>query len=236
MDGIQMIRSRRKTISITVKPDGNVLVRAPENMQATAVRRFVEEHRDWIEKKQKLVEEHSEMRKTFEKKFVCGEKFLYLGREYALDLAAVPDKKRTKVEITENTLSVVTGASNEGTVGKFREETEAAVRKWYKEKAGTYIEERTAFYAGQMGVVYGQIRLKEQKTRWGSCSSRGNLNFNWKLIMAPPEILDYVIVHELCHLKEMNHSSRFWQAVGEVLPDYRMRRCWLKEHGAKLCL
>ena len=92
---------------------------------------------------------------------------------------------------------------------------------------------RVAFYAEKMGVTYGRITIREQKTRWGSCSGKGNLNFNWKLIRMPAEILDYVVVHELAHRMEMNHSSRFYRIVASVLPDYKARERWLKEHGGE---
>ena len=84
-----------------------------------------------------------------------------------------------------------------------------------------------------MGVSYGSITVREQKTRWGSCSAKGNLNFNWKLVLMPEEILDYVVVHELAHRLQMNHSTEFWDEVDKILPDYRKRRQWLKENGQK---
>ena len=90
---------------------------------------------------------------------------------------------------------------------------------------------RTA--TGLMGVSYGSITVREQKTRWGSCSAKGNLNFNWKLVLMPEEILDYVVVHELAHRLQMNHSTEFWDEVEKILPDYRKRRQWLKENGQK---
>ncbi len=93
---------------------------------------------------------------------------------------------------------------------------------------------RVAYFAQRMGVTYGRITIREQKTRWGSCSSKGNLNFNWKLVLMPDEVLDYVVVHELAHRFEMNHSDRFWAIVAEVLPDYRERRKMLKEWGRKV--
>ena len=98
------------------------------------------------------------------------------------------------------------------------------------------IPEKVAYYARVMGVTYGRISIRKQKTRWGSCSREGNLNFNCLLMMAPPEVLDYVVVHELSHRLEMNHSSRFWMQVEKVIPDYRKPRKWLKEHGNRLML
>ncbi len=104
------------------------------------------------------------------------------------------------------------------------------------EAARERIAERAAYFAPLLGVTYGRITIRDQKTRWGSCSSKGNLNFTWKLILAPPEVLDYVVVHELCHRLEMNHSERFWNHVKRILPDYRERRNWLKENGWLLTL
>ncbi len=101
----------------------------------------------------------------------------------------------------------------------------------YREQAARILGERTAYFAQLMGVTYGKITIRAAKTRWGSCSAKGNLNFHWKLVLMPPEVLDYVIVHELAHRREMNHSPRFWAEVEHVLPDYRERRRWLKENG-----
>ena len=116
--------------------------------------------------------------------------------------------------------------------GTFSEEE---MRK-LKNLAKQIISEKVAYYARIMDVTYGNISIRRQKTRWGSCSREGNLSFNVLLMMAPPEVLDYVVVHELSHRIEMNHSPRFWRRVEEVLPDYKKERKWLKEHGNKLML
>ena len=93
---------------------------------------------------------------------------------------------------------------------------------------------RVAYYAPQVGVTYGKITIRNQKSRWGSCSAKGNLNFNCLLMLTPPEIQDYVVVHELCHRRQMNHSEQFWREVERILPDYGERRRWLKENGSRL--
>ena len=108
------------------------------------------------------------------------------------------------------------------------------LEKEYREKARKQIEARTSYFALVMGVNYGRITIRAARHRWGSCSSAGNLNFHWKLILMPPEILDYVVVHELAHRKEMNHSARFWAEVEKILPDYKARRKWLKENGSRI--
>ncbi|MDY2820051.1 MAG: SprT family zinc-dependent metalloprotease [Hominisplanchenecus sp.] len=102
------------------------------------------------------------------------------------------------------------------------------------DQASVVIPKRVEYFAGKIPVTYGRITIRNQKTRWGSCSSKGNLNFNCLLMLAPPEVLDYVVVHELCHRKEMNHSERFWREVENILPDYRERKKWLKENGGRL--
>ena len=103
-----------------------------------------------------------------------------------------------------------------------------------REQARKLVTERVKFYAPIIGVSYGQIAIRTQHIRWGSCSSKGNLNFNCLLALVPPEVLDYVVVHELCHRKELNHSARFWNEVERILPDYKTRRSWLKERGSGL--
>ena len=111
-----------------------------------------------------------------------------------------------------------------------------ALENRYKEAARSYIPQRVAYYHAKTGGTYHHITIRDQKTRWGSCSSKGTLSFNWRLMLAPPSILDYVVVHELCHLTHMDHSSAFWHAVEEICPDYRNARKWLKEHGNELVL
>lgn len=102
------------------------------------------------------------------------------------------------------------------------------------DKALQHIPKRISYYAKQIGVTYGKITIRNQKTRWGSCSSKGNLNFNCLLMLAPPEIIDYVVVHELCHRKEMNHSKNFWREVEKILPDYKKSVLWLKNEGSMI--
>lgn len=166
-----LIRSARRTLAIQVKPDGQVIVRAPQRIARSRIEQFVADHEDWIIKTKARVLKERENLQTF------------------------TDQER-------------------------RDGMEAA-------KA--YIPGRVAYFAGRMGVTYGRITIREQKTRWGSCSGKGNLNFNWKLMLLPREVLDYVVVHELAHRKEMNHSAAFWAVVEAEMPDYRERRRRLKE-------
>ena len=109
-----------------------------------------------------------------------------------------------------------------------------AEQRLYRDKARDIFEQKVSYYARMMGVSYGRIAIRDQKTRWGSCSGEGNLNFNWRLIFAPAGVLDYVVVHELAHRKEMNHSPRFWKVVEDTMPEYRKYQKWLKENGRGL--
>lgn len=112
----------------------------------------------------------------------------------------------------------------------------AALEKRYIQAAKDYFPKRAAYYLPFTGGSFQRITIRDQKTRWGSCSARGTLSFNWRLMLAPPAVLDYVVVHELCHLTHMNHSPAFWALVESVCPDYRIHRQWLKEHGQELIL
>jgi hypothetical protein len=108
--------------------------------------------------------------------------------------------------------------------------------KWYRRQAQQYIMPRVAYWADEMGLTFNKIFIKDQDSRWGSCSSLKNLNFNWRIIMAPDGVIDYLLIHELAHLREMNHSAAFWQLVGRYDPDYRLHRQWLKDNGQALFL
>lgn len=110
----------------------------------------------------------------------------------------------------------------------------AALAGWVREQARTAIAARVAKWAAAMAVTYGRIAIRDQRTRWGSCSRAGNLNFNWRLALAPPAVLDYVVVHELAHRVELNHSARFWAVVARHCPDFAAQRAWLRAHGASL--
>ncbi|MCI8463313.1 MAG: M48 family metallopeptidase [Lachnospiraceae bacterium] len=112
----------------------------------------------------------------------------------------------------------------------------AALEQRYRDSARAVLESRVAYFHQITGGAYTSVTVRDQKTRWGSCSSRGTLSFNYRLIFAPPGILDYVVVHELCHLTHMNHSKDFWDMVARVMPDYRIRKQWLRDHGQELTL
>lgn len=171
----ELIRAKRRSMSLKVDLDGTITVRAPYRTPVQTADWFVEGHRDWIEVRLKA------------------------GAQIMAERPSYTDRER-----------------EEG-----------------RKRAAEVIKARCRYYAPVMGVSYGTVTIREQKTRWGSCSAKGNLNFNWKLVLMPPEILDYVVVHELAHRIQMNHSAAFWAEVGKILPDYKERRQWLKLNGQK---
>lgn len=171
----QVIRSDRKTLSLEIRPGGELLVRAPKRLSDAQIRKFVLEKQDWI---------HKHLQKV---------------------RPAVPGERMTQSQLRELARDALA---------------------WFPARA--------ALYAPKVGVGYGRVTIRAQHTRWGSCSAQGNLNFNCLLMLAPENIRDYVVVHELCHRRHMNHSPEFWAAVEAVLPDYKSRRQWLKDHGSAL--
>lgn len=155
------------------------------------------------------------------------EKIRYRGNWYEIRLDKDTNRRRVRVELDGDIMVLHTPGTE---VDFLREGLEA----WYIKQAHMIFPVRVMHYQQITGGRVNQIHIRDQKTRWGSCSSLRNLNFNWRLVMAPPEVLDYVVVHELCHLTHMNHSREFWDMVGSVMPEYWERKKWLKENGGML--
>lgn len=155
-----------------------------------------------------------------------GRRVPFQGRELALIVEDRPLERLSGVQEREDGLLLVRGADG----AKPRE----ALRAWYRMKASALFSERAAHFAAAMGVAYKRIFIKDQRTLWGSCSQAGNLNFNWRVVLAPAAVLDYLVVHELAHLLEMNHSRRFWAHVERQCPDYRVHRRWLRDNARDL--
>ena len=176
-----IIRSKRKTVGISVKPGGEIIIRAPRMLQQAAILSFVYQKTDWI-------------------------------------LTAYDNLKDRTPQIKNIPKDTAT----------------CALEKRYRDAAKEYIPKRVEYYHSLTGGSYKKITIRDQKTRWGSCSSNGTLSFNYRLMLAPPRVLDYVVVHELCHLTHMNHSKAFWDMVASILPEYKEYRKWLKDNGHTL--
>jgi hypothetical protein len=216
-----VIRSRRKTIAVEITKEGGVLVRAPLKLARREVLAFVRQNSKWIARK--LAQSRVLQEKRTPRRFLEGEPFPFLGEQHCLRYAAGGEYLRR-----ENG-EFLLGADLSSRAGDL-------FRTWYRARAREILEDRVAHFALQMGLACRSVRITNAKERWGSCSAAGNLNFAWRLVMAPPGVIDYVIVHELTHLVEMNHSRRFWERVGRILPDYAQRRKWLRENQHLLTL
>lgn len=222
-------RSRRKTVGIQVIENGEVRVSAPLNISDNHLREIIKKKISWIVRKQEEVRSlYKEA--CIEKEFVDGETFSYLGKKYTLRIRKGSLPQRVTLDGTD--IVVLIGEDKTLTTGD--EYIRRILRDFYINQFVDVTRTRMDFFAHQIGVCPRKVTIREQKTRWGSCSSKGNINLNWRLIMAPMEAIDYVIVHELCHMKEMNHSQNFWNLVESILPDFDESRKWLKANGHRL--
>lgn len=215
----KLVRSKRRTVALVISAEAALIVRAPLRINLAYLQRLVFQKRFWIEEKKKEVLAMLGLVKS--KKFVDGEEFLYLGEIY-----------RLKIEDCQE----ISLAGNLCFPQKFLPQAKEKMLRWYRQKALEKITERAEFYSKITGWQFKKIAITKAEKRWGSCSPRASINFSWRLIMAPLAVVDYVVVHELAHLPEKNHSHRFWSKVGAVLPDYKHRQGWLKANGAKLRL
>jgi predicted metal-dependent hydrolase len=213
-------RTDRKTIAIQITEEGKVIVKAPLNASDEAIMRVVLKNKKWIESK---IKEVFSRPRAGKKEFVNGESFLYLGRPY-------------KLYIVENQEEPLRFENGFFLSKKFLHCAREVFIAWYKEAALEIISQRVEFYAKMAGLKYGKIRITDAQRRWGSCSPNNNLNFSWRLIMAPLPAIDYVVVHELAHIEEKNHSKRFWRRVKALMPDYEKYHQWFKENGHLLKL
>lgn len=215
----QIVYSDRKTLSIIVERDRSILVRAPKGMSAEQIRKKVDEKKLWIFEKTRHPQKYPP--EPVKKEFITGETVLYLGRNYRL-------------EITDAKLE---GLKFEGCFYIPRREKIQAgelFQAWYIERAREKLLPRIRHFAEVMGVKYERLLISDLKYRWASCTPKNNLNFNWRIIKAPMYVVDYLIVHELAHLLEPNHTQKFWNIIAVQIPDYEKPKKWLKDFGYRL--
>lgn len=218
MDNIRIIRSdRRRTVSLQILPDASIVISVPASLSDTKIKHILKEREEWIKKHLQII--HARKPHQQEQK----NEYLYLGKGYELMM------RSNQKEVVELSDKFYVATKNTSLINKFME-------SWYKIHARKIIGERVKLYAKHAGITYASVGITAAETRWGSCSHEKNLNFNWKLVMAPLPVIDYVIAHELAHTIEMNHSDKFWKTVGKIYPIYREYRTWLKRHGHMLSI
>ncbi len=218
-------RRRKKTLSLQVRKDGAVIVQAPFHTSKGDIEKFLEDKERWL--RQKLKEQKERKKECRAKSFKTGEEFLYLGRAYPLRVLDGPERNGEPLNLSGRGFTLAADRVPEG-----RE----LFAEWYRERAGAYIADRIRFYGYSLWMFPRSVRIGNAECRWGSCSYDDRLSFTWRLIMAPPPVIDYVILHELVHMKEKSHSPRFWNLLETLMPDYKKHRHWLRENGHLLSL
>jgi predicted metal-dependent hydrolase len=212
----EIIRSRRRTISIEIKEDARLVVRAPYRIPDEEIKAFIDKKNAWIGRcREEAMRRHLERPR---REFAPGEELLYLGKCYKLR----HEHGRHRALVLDD--AFILSPDHAARAREF-------FVSWYKEEARSVIEKRAAFFASMASESYSGIKITSARRTWGSCSRRGTLNFSWRIIMAPIEVIDYVIAHEVAHLSEMNHSKRFWSKLEELFPGYKERKRWLRENG-----
>ncbi|MCX6155894.1 MAG: SprT family zinc-dependent metalloprotease [Candidatus Kapabacteria bacterium] len=216
----KLVRSSRRTLSIEINSKLEVIVRSPNRASIADINNFVLKHKNWIDQKKNFIRN-----KKAAKAPIYGlelGKLLFIGKEYE----AVKDN------------SIKSILNFDGKIFKYNSENTVQQRQslelWYKLQARKVIENRITIFSDQMNIKYKKWRISNAEHRWGSCSSKGTISLNWRLILAPLTIIDYVVIHELAHLKQMNHSISFWNIVSLYDSNFKSHRNWLKKNDSLL--
>jgi predicted metal-dependent hydrolase len=210
----KIIHSRRRTIALEVTHNATLIVRAPLRTPAVHIEEIIRQKSSWILRK---VDEMKRRPLSPCHEYAEGELFLFLGRSYPL-------------QIVENVSMTIERSDRLYVSSKLIPDIRIQLKHWYREEARKEIQARCMWFSMKTGHVPATVRITDARQRWGSCTNKGRLNFSWRLIQVPPEIVDYVVVHELVHISQPDHSKKFWDKVRKIMPDYEQRRTWLKDH------
>ena len=220
---------RKKTIEITLDPERGVLVRSPALTTRKDIAELVQKRAGWI-----LNHATEDILDPTPRRFTDGETLFYLGEQIPIVASTAPDD-RVSVALEDGAFYIATptGISEEQRTAAVKE----VVERWYQREAARLLPETVLRWQGKVSRKKPtQVLIRSQRRRWGSCSSDGSIRLNWRIVMAEPALIDYVVVHELAHLAVMDHSSRYWQKVERAMPDYQLRRKRLNEVGAHFWL
>lgn len=234
---IHIVRSKRKTVCLSVNKDGSVTIKAPRLYPTDKeLANFVEQKADWILKQRERQQEREDMKLV--RRFETDYSFPYLGEERLVEMQ---NAKKTSIAFQDEKIIIKTpycdalqndyeANENKTAIEKLKND----LKKWYKKQAFAYVSKRVEYYQNIIGVTVTSVSIKSRKSQWGSCDSNGNLTFCWRLVMARPEAIDYVVIHELCHRKHMDHSPAFWNEVQKYMPDFKKQKQWLEENSVNL--
>lgn len=209
--------ARRRILTISVERDRSVVIHAPASMSDTAIQEYVDVKRQWLYEKINHPQKYQALPHPPGKELVNGESALYLGREYPIHV----DSRATLVSFDHRFIVPSSRSTNQ----------KAVLREWYIGRAKDLLVPRVSQHARELGVSFAEARVVDDRYRWGSCTVRNVVRLNWRLVKAPMFVIDYVIVHELGHLLEPNHTDRFWNIVRTQAPSTEKARGWLKRHG-----
>ena len=217
----------RQTTDIVIERDGQISVRPPQRMTAEQVDQTVLSKRLWIYRN--LADWRDLNATRVVREWVNGESFLYLGSSYRLQLVATQDEA---LKLKDGRFCLLRKIVEDGGTSA----AHAAFEAFYRQKGEPRLAQRVAHYAARVGVKPCRLQIKELGHRWASCTREGGLQFHWKCLMAPLKVVDYIVAHELCHLRHRDHNAAFWNEVDKVMPDYRERKEWLRQRGAEMDL
>lgn len=210
--------TRRKTVAISVGYDG-IRVLAPADLDDSRIVGIVRQKGPWVLRKQAGYRELGGA--PLVREFVSGETYLYLGRQYRLRVLPDPETVVSRITARGSALMGPVPAELDATLRKVA--IRSALRHWYRDRAKAHLPTRAAAMANLLGIPTPSVRIVDQSKRWGSCDAKGHIRLNWRLVMAPMSLIDYVIAHEVCHVLEHNHSRRFWRSLETIMPDYEAR-------------
>ncbi|MBT2644766.1 M48 family metallopeptidase [Bacillus sp. ISL-41] len=217
----------RKSLEISVEAPNIVSVVAPLNTPEEIIEQKVKKKAQWIVQKLFLFKD-MEFQKI-NRELVNGESFMYMGRNYSLQLIIDESIKEPAVKLYQGKFLITTPT-------KSQELLRTSLEKWYREKTLEKVSEKVSYFQHFFKKKPNDIKVKEQQKRWASCTSKNELLFNWRCAMAPSHVIDYIVVHEMCHMYHMNHSQEFWDLLSSVMPDYERRKEWLKNFGVRMDL
>ena len=220
-----IIYRKRKTMSLEIKRDGIINVIAPNGLDKTFIVDKVKNKSDWIIKKLDEIEVLNNNR--YIRSYESGDIFLYLGKEYMLEVLVDKITIGTSVSLENNKLIVRANSNNKDVIQR-------ALKNWYTDETLGIVKERINYYKLFFEDTVTSIKIKDQKSRWASCTYKNEILFNLRCSMMPIQIIDYIVVHEMCHMEHRNHSKDFYLAVERILPDYKERVKWLKNNGVRM--
>ncbi|MCX8056559.1 MAG: M48 family metallopeptidase [Ignavibacteria bacterium] len=221
----KIIRVRRRTLSLQINENGELIVRVPKYISDALINQFIEKHEKWIDEKVNEMLQKKSRIPIYN--FIDGEEYLFLGNKYKLKIENFETSHKSKIKIENQFLLV---SSND------KKSIPKLIEKFYKEEFRKIIQQRVDYFLPKFNELmnssfsYQKIKISSGRKNIGSCSAKGNLNFSWRLVQAPLDVIDYVVVHEIVHLKEKNHNKAFWRKVKSLKPNYKENLNWIKEN------